>query len=556
MIKKILFPLLIGKAGRYARDFEASARRIRETQRSVLLSKIRAHQESDFGRKYSFRSITDIDSFRKQIPLTDYSFFQPYIERVKQGDVRALFGPGTKIIMFAMTSGTTKEPKYIPVTCSFLNDYRRGWLIWGYHVYSRYPSLIENTIFPLTSAYDESYAPTGIPCGAISGLTSEKQNFVTRLIYAVPSALYRVKDVESKYYAMMRVALQRPVGSITTANPSTVLSLVKLADRRKASLLRDIHDGTLAGPLEVPSEVRRALRPFLKPDPARARELERFVSRRGALLPADYWPKLGLLTNWKGGTLSSYLRQYPDYFGDIPVWDIGLIASEGRMTIPMQEEGSSGPLDVSSHFFEFIPEEEEDAANPSVLLAHELTVGKRYFILLTTSSGLYRYNIHDLVEVTGMYHQTPVIRFLNKGRHISSMTGEKLTEYQVVEAMKEASKRCSVEADTFTLVPRPGTEPRYVLMIEQRVAGAAAAGPRLCAALDAELQALNIEYAGKRQSNRLAVPALAVVRDGSFEALKMRHIAKQHGRAEQYKHIFLTPDSDFCKEFDIISKNY
>lgn len=553
MIKKILFPLLIGKAGRFARDFQGSARRVQETQRSVLLKKIRAHQESDFGEKFHFRSITDIASFRKQIPLTEYSFFQPYIERVKQGDVRALFGPGTKILMFAMTSGTTKEPKYIPVTCAFLSDYRRGWLIWGFYVYSTYPSIVENTIFPLTSAYDESYTPKGIPCGAISGLTSEKQNFVTRLIYTVTSAVYRIKDVESKYYTMMRLALQRPVGSITTANPSTVLSLVKLADRCKGSLLKDIHDGTLSSSFDVPSDVRRALRAVLKPDARRARELEGFASRRGELLPLDYWPTLGLVTNWKGGTLSNYLRQYPHYFGQVPVWDIGLIASEGRMTIPMQEDGSSGVLDVSSHFFEFIPEDEEDKTNPTVLLAHELTVGQRYFIILTTSSGLYRYNIHDLVEVTGMYHQAPVIRFLNKGRHISSMTGEKLTEYQVVEAMKEASRRCSLEIDTFTLVPRPGEEPRYVLMIEQRVAGDAAERVRLCAALDEQLQALNIEYAGKRKSNRLAAPDLLIVRDGSFEGLKMRHIAKQHGRAEQYKHIFLTPDSDFSRGFDIIS---
>ena len=56
--------------------------------------------------------------------------------------------------------------------------------------------------------------------------------------------------------------------------------------------------------------------------------------------------------------MGAYLRQYPRYFGDLPVRDVGLIASEGRMTIPLADGTPAGVLDVTSHYFEFIPEEE------------------------------------------------------------------------------------------------------------------------------------------------------------------------------------------------------
>src|SRR5262249_30169694 len=153
--------------------------------------------------------------------------------------------------------------------------------------------------------------------------------------------------------------------------------------------------------------------------------------------PKDYWPKDLVIGNWMGGSVGAYLRHYPKYFGDTPVRDVGLIASEGRMTIPWNDGTPSGILDVTSHFFEFIPEEEGDSKQPTVLGAHELQVGKTYYILLTTDYGLYRYNIYDVVRVTGFFNQTPMLEFLSKGSHFANITGEKLSEYHVTQAMVE-----------------------------------------------------------------------------------------------------------------------
>ena len=69
--------------------------------------------------------------FAARVPIGGYDRHEPYIDRVRQGDVNALFGSGTEVLMFAMTSGTTNRPKTIPVTAEALNDYREGWTIWG-----------------------------------------------------------------------------------------------------------------------------------------------------------------------------------------------------------------------------------------------------------------------------------------------------------------------------------------------------------------------------------------------------------------------------------------
>jgi hypothetical protein len=65
-------------------------------------------------------------------------------------------------------------------------------------------------------------------------------------------------------------------------------------------------------------------------------------------------------------------------------------------------------------------------------------VGQSYFVFVTTVSGLYRYDMNDIIEVVGMYEQAPLIRFVQKGEVVISLTAEKLYEVQVIAAVAEA----------------------------------------------------------------------------------------------------------------------
>src|SRR5207253_6803395 len=186
-----------------------------------------------------------------------------------------------------------------------------------------------------------------------------------------------------------------------------------------------------------PPQVREAVRSRIKKNRARAKELEEIVSRTGMLYPKAYWSKDCILGNWTGGSMGAYLRHYPKYYGATPVRDVGLIASEGRMTIPLSDNTPAGVLDITSHYFEFIPEDEGDSPQPTVLRADELIEGRHYYILPTTAFGLYRYHIRDVVRVTGFHNRTPLLEFLSKGSLFSSLTGEKLSEYHVTQARSE-----------------------------------------------------------------------------------------------------------------------
>jgi hypothetical protein len=560
MISRFLLKM-IGKVVRrpvlrHLAAFEAATEQPREIQDALLRRILSFQSDTEFGRDHGFRSIRNFEDFRRNLPVAAYEYFEPYIAKVRHGHLRALLADSC-VHMFALTSGTTAARKFIPVTPQYLADYRRGWNIWGMRIF-RYdhPEVKLRPIVQISSDWDEFRTEAGIPCGSVTGLTAEMQKRIIRWLYCVPACTGRIKDTTAKYYVVLRLSLPREVGMVVAANPSTMVNLAKAGDQCKESLIRDIHDGTLTKEIEVPPEIRAVLaRSFRLSHRARARELEAIVRRTGTLYPRDYWPKNCILGNWTGGSVGAYLRHFPRYFGDTPVRDVGLIASEGRMTIPVDDSTPSGVLDVTSHFFEFIPESEVDQRNPVTLGAHEVKEGEKYYILPTTAFGLYRYHIHDLVRVTGFYHQTPLIEFLNKGAHFANITGEKLSEYHVTQAMDEILRKEELTLTSYSLAPCWHDEiPYYGLFVERRDFMNTIQAADLARALDHRLQAGNIEYASKRSSGRLGTIRVELLPGGAWHEWDRQRLARTGGSLEQYKHPCLISDTSFRDTMPVLEE--
>ncbi|MFO0892199.1 MAG: GH3 auxin-responsive promoter family protein [Isosphaeraceae bacterium] len=545
-LKRLFGRPVARRARRLARSFHDQTRQAGALQRQILRGLVERHADSQFGRDHGFRSIRTPEDYRRQVPIADYGRLEPYIDRVRNGDTQALFGRGTKVLMFAMTSGTTDRPKTIPVTSQSLKDYREGWLIWGIQAFDAHPEMLRNGLRPIlqiASDWRERFTPAGIPCGAITGLTASMQSPLVRSVYCMPACGSRIKDIASKYYVALRSSAHLDLGTIIAANPATILAMVRLGDREKETLIRDLHDGTLDRKWDIPEDVRQQLaRRTRKRRPEAARRLEEIVGRTGRLLPKDYWPNLQFLSNWMGGTMRAYLQGYPEWFGERPVRDVGLIASEGRMSIPVEDGTPAGILDIRHHYFEFIPEEQADAETPETVGACDLIEGRNYFIVLTTAGGLYRYNIFDLVRCVGFHGEAPVIEFLNKGAHFSSLTGEKLSEHQVIAAVQAAQAATGLRLRSYVLLPRWGEPPHYELLVEHGDLPSGAAAHRLAEAVEEQLRRHNIEYASKRDTLRLGPVDTVALPDGSWAEFQKRRLARSGGTVEQYKQPHLIPD--------------
>ena len=552
LLRQVVLRVVAPPVRRRLHQFEAATHDPQSVQEAVLAD-VLAHQAGTaYGRDHRFDSIRTVADYRRNVSVAGYEGIEPYIDRVRKGETSALLADPL-VHMFALTSGTTATRKYIPVTQRYLDDYKRSWNIWGLSVFRDHKELLLRPILQMSGDHDEFRTQTGIPCGAVTGLTATMQKRIVRFMYCVPPGVGRIKDPRAKYYVVMRQALPRSVAMLVAANPSTLINLARAGDQEKETLIRDVHDGTLRQDLDIPPAMRQWLTERLRREPARARELEEVVRRTGTLYPKDVWAKAPfLLGNWTGGSMGAYLRHYPKYFGDAWVRDVGLIASEGRMTIPFADGTPAGVLDITSHYFEFVPEAEANSPNPTVLGAHELVEGGRYFILLTTAYGLYRYNIHDVVRVAGFFNRTPLLEFLSKGSLFANITGEKLSEYHVTQSMARVLPQLNLTLSSYSLAPVwPESDdqlPGYGLFVEQDDLPSVAAGEDLARRLDEELCQTNIEYESKRASGRLAPVRLLRVRAGFWARWDRERLQHTGGTLEQYKHPCLIGDHGFHEE--------
>ena len=455
-----------------------------------------------------------------------------------------------RLVMFAKTSGTTGAAKLIPVTASSSQIYKTGFRLWTAACYKDHPGMYNGTILPVTAPMRDGQTAGGVPVGSISGLIARNGRMLARKLYAVPQEVATIKNADARYYTLMRLAVESKVSLLSTANPSMLLLIARTADQAKEAIVRDVHDGTLAVSAELGPEALAAIRTRLRPNPARARELEACARRSGRLLPKDYWPGLAVLTCWKGGPLKLYLDGLPEYFGNVPVRDLGLLASEGRMSVPMSDKGAGGILNVTGGFYEFVPAEQERLPGDGyTLLAHELEEGRDYRLIVTSCNGLYRYEIADIVRVEGFEGTAPIISFLNKGAHIASITGEKVSEFQIVTALQRSFRGGVPSA--FVVCPAWDAVPYYTLVMEESDAHKIENIAALLEMMDSHLSTLNIEYASKRDSGRLGPIRMTVVADGS---LAMFHSAQAH--TGQYKAIYLRTEIDYHKRFPKIVEIY
>ncbi|MFQ5590542.1 MAG: GH3 auxin-responsive promoter family protein [Phycisphaerae bacterium] len=521
-------------AHQQSRRFLSEARCAARAQERALRAILARNADSDYGREHGFSRIRGYRDFTMAVPVQTYEDLRPCVERVMAGDTSALFGPGQRVLMFAMTSGSTDKPKYVPVTPMFLAGYRRGWNVFGLKALLDHPDALSGTILQVASPMDEHRTDHGIPCGSISGLLAASQKRLVRKYYANPTQTSRISNPEARYYTVMRLAVQQNVTWMITASPATQIKLATAVAGNADRLIRDVHDGTLTAPGHVPDTLQRGLVEHLQPDCETAKRLELLASQHGELLPKHYW-RLALLANWTGGTIGLHLGRFPHYFGKTPVRDIGLLATEGRVSIPLEDGTAAGVLDVGASFFEFVDASDAGSDPSSIHLCHELTPGNEYRVIMTTTAGFYRYDIGDHVRVRGYLGEAPIVEFLHRGARVSSITGEKLTEWQVVEAFRRASQRLGCALTLFALAPQWSEQPFYRLHVN----GKLATSRRLAEQLDLELAKINLEYRSKRSSGRLGPIQVNCLSRGTLARVDAIRRSRRGGANEQYKPRYL-----------------
>lgn len=513
------------------RALEAATQDPRRIQEQLLSTLIQKNRSTRFGRDHRFAEIRSVDDLRTRVPIAEYEDFRPYVERIMEGEGDALTAEPVR--MFTLTSGTTGQPKYVPVTDSSAQASASLTRAWLHRALGDHPGMLDRGVFSVVSPAEEGRTASGIPFGSASGRIYQDSPGTFRRKYVVPPEIFAIGNFEAKYYCLARLAVEARLSFVATPNPSTLVRLAETANTHREAIIRDIADGTLEASVDVPGAIRDLIQTRLEKNPDRARFLDGLAAEHGDLRPRDYWPDLELIGCWKGGAVGVQLDRTVSWYGsDVPRRDLGYLASEAHMSVPISDQGAAGILGVTANFYEFVPEDGPEDGAP--LLCDELEIGREYSIILTTLAGLYRYDIHDVVRVDGFFNRTPLVAFIRKGRDMTSIGGEKLHVSQVIAAFERVQRSEGFACAHYRAVAC-ADENRYAFLVEVEAppedSGTLESFLR---ALDQALGELNIEYRAKRDSRRLAAPCLYLMRAGWFERLYRRRIAAG-ARDSQFK---------------------
>ena len=523
------------------------AKNCRKAQEKTLRGILEYAKDSEWGKAHNFAEILEAKTadelyarWQKNVPPQDYEDLRPFIERHKNGEANVLF-PG-KPMMYATTSGTTNAPKWIPITNEYYsNVYSKMTHLWLYSFMMHRPKVFEGKCLSIVGKDIEGTAPDGTVYGSVSGVTRRDCPEFMKSLYAESADVFSIADYKARYYTLMRTGIENDIYLLVTANPSTLIEMQNNVNEFFDDYVKDIENGTLNEKVNIPEDIRKALAPCYKPNPKRAAELRALKAKYGTLLPKHYWPNMQVLTTWKCGNTRIYMEKSKDSFPPQMLHqEFGYFASECRAGLVMNGKDDT-VLFPHMHYFEFVKQEELDNPNPRFYQLTELEKGKRYCVYVTTYAGLYRYNMNDLIEVTGLYDTIPTIQFIQKINGIVSMTGEKVHERQFMEAVEEAEKETGIKTQFYVGFAdiENSTYRFYFEFKDMSITLETADG--FGKIVDEKLKKINCEYEAKRVSFRVKDPMTFILQKESFETYK-KNCIEMGARDGQFKLNLLMQD--------------
>ena len=447
-------------------------------QNEQLFKLLQKAQNTEFGKKYDFKSVNDLDEFKKRIPVSDYETLKPLIDKIREGRQNILWP--SEIKWFAKSSGTTSDKsKFIPVSKEALEDCH---FTGGKDVLAIYTNN-----FPDTNLYTGKSLTLGGSnrinnisndsyFGDISAILIENIPFWTNFIRSPKKEIALLEKFEEKLEKITETTVKENVTSIAGV-PSWNLVLIK--------------------------------------------HILKYTNKKHLL---EVWPNLELFIHG-GVSFTPYIEQFKKL---IPSEDMHYLetynASEGFFAIQDYPSRDDMLLMLDyGVFYEFIPINEANAKNPTVLSLEEVEEGKNYALVITTNAGLWRYKIGDTVTITSKFPFR--IKISGRTKHFINAFGEELIINNAENAIKVACEKTGALIKEFTAGPiymkddSSGAH-EWLIEFEKKPDNI----EFFTSILDNALKSLNSDYEAKRYQNlTLRQPDIKIMQKGTFyEWLKIK----------------------------------
>ena len=509
-------------------------------QKQVLKKIFKLQENTVYGKKYNFSSITSVEDFKNKHPITNYENYRSIIEEIAStGNYTQLVAE--PITLFQETSGTTGSSKLIPRTKTLFSTFQKSFQACTTTAKNYYqPNKIDSKNYrglPLSNSLPLKSTPSGIPRGTGTSGGLRQSKIVQKIIslnFSSPPCVLLMPDYKSAYYCHLLFSLlaEQKITYISANFASNVLEAIQLLEEEWQQLLEDIEHGQICKNLNLDSSIRNELESILQPNPVLAQKLQIEFEKGFENIVPRIWPQLSYVGCITTGSMELYKEKLKFYLGDVPLYSHGYGASESWLGVNLKPEREPPAYVITPHaaFFEFIPVEEIDLDPPSTIDLSSLEIGKNYEVVVTTVAGLYRYRLGDIVKCVDYYNQSPMVEFLYRRGSLLNIVGEKVSENEIFTAICETLKNLGNEnqiVDYTTRIDLSYSPLRYVLYIELSQEFEVLPNLKLYQnKIDDILSSLNVLYLNFRESNSIEKPQIKLVKRDTFKSLKQKILSR------------------------------
>lgn len=451
-------------------QIESFTTRPDEIQLMTLHSLLRKAQQTEIGKQYEYTTITDYNTFRERVPISDYEHFNPYIEKMCRGE-KDVCWPGV-IKWFAKSSGTTNaKSKFIPVTQDSLEmcHYRgaKDVVLLYTHTYPE-SQLLRGKCLTLGGSRQISQLNSESQVGDLSAILIGNSPFWSKFLKTPAPKIALLSEWEEKLQKITKTTIKENVTSLAGV-PSWFLILI-----------------------------------------------HHILKTTGKTNLHEVWPNLELFMHG-GINFTPYREQYKELCPNGINFMETYNASEGFFGIQTEPDDSGLQLMLDyGIFYEFIPLSEVGNPYPKALSISEVELGVDYAMVITTNGGLWRYMIGDTVRFTNNKPYKIIIS--GRTKHYINAFGEELMIDNAEKALNKACNQTGAKIREYTAAPvfmgdkRQGCH-EWLIEFDKAPENI----EQFRDILDDSLKQLNSDYEAKRYKNiTLAAPIVTIARENLF----------------------------------------
>lgn len=433
-------------------------------QEQVLCRLITLAENTEWGKKYDYKTINSYETFKQRVPIQTYEEVKPYVQRIREGEQNLLWP--SKILWFAKSSGTTNDKsKFLPVSKESLKDthYQGGKdAVAIYLGQNPKSNFFSGKGLILGGSHSPNLNSKHSLVGDLSAILIENINPLVNLIRVPSKKIALMSEFEAKMEAIANSTIHKNVTNLSGV-PSWMLVLIK-----------------------------------------------HILEKTGKNTLEEIWPNLEVFFHG-GVAFTPYREQYRQIIRSEKMHYVETYnASEGYFGTQNDPNDLSMLLMIDyGIFYEFIPLEEVGKENPKICCLEEVELNKNYAMVISTSAGLWRYMIGDTVKFTSKYPYKFVIT--GRTKHFINAFGEELIVDNAEKGLAKACRETGAQIVDYSAAPvfmDENAKCRHQWLIEfEKMPDSV---DRFAKILDDTLKEINSDYEAKRQ-NDLALQPLELI---------------------------------------------